>query len=147
MTSAKIARSASSDPSEGSPGDWLDLALPGSGLAVPLADYCGLRPAGESALEFELRPALANGLGILHGATQLLALEAAAERAARHATGRPAAVRDLAVQFLAPGKSGPFHASGQLLRESPDCLVRTELLDLGQAGALLAVGWAGVGAS
>jgi acyl-coenzyme A thioesterase PaaI-like protein len=145
MTSVKISRSSSVDPFAGRSGDWIELALPDSGLTVPLADYAGLRPSGESALEFELSPALSNGLGILHGAAQVLVLEAAAERAAELATARRAIVRDLSLHFLAPGRTGPFCASSALLREGKhDCLVRAELVDRGQGDALLAIGWAGI---
>jgi acyl-coenzyme A thioesterase PaaI-like protein len=148
MTSVKVRRSSSVDPFAGRSGDWLELALPGSGLAVPLADYAGLRPAGASALEFELSPALSNGLGILHGATQVLVLEAAAERAAGLATARRAVTRDLALRYLAPGRTGPFRASAELLREGKhDCLVRAELVDRGQGDALVAIGWAGIALS
>jgi acyl-coenzyme A thioesterase PaaI-like protein len=141
MTSAKIRRPPSLDPAEGRSGDWLDLALPGSGLTIPLAEYAGLRPDGEGALEFDLAPQLANGLRILHGASQALALEAAAECAAP----RGAVVRDLALHFLAPGRKGPFRAHAELLRQDGERgLLRAELVDRGTAGALVALAWASI---
>jgi uncharacterized protein (TIGR00369 family) len=142
MTSAKVARSPTLAPAPGRPGDWVDLALPGSSLGAPLAEYAGLRPCGAAELELELRADVCNGLGILHGAAQAIALDAAAERAAARAGSRRAAVRDLAMRFLAPGRQGPFRARAELQREDERCLVRAELVDAGQDGALIAVGWA-----
>jgi uncharacterized protein (TIGR00369 family) len=145
MTSSKIARSASVDPRAGRPGDWVELALPDSGLSAPLFDYAGLRPAGEDAVELDLVPQLANGLGILHGAVQLLVVEAAAERAARRATARALVTSDLSVRYLEPGRKGPFRASAELLRATEHgCLARVELVDLGESGALVAIGDVGL---
>jgi acyl-coenzyme A thioesterase PaaI-like protein len=145
MTSAKVARPASVDARAGRPGDWLELALPDSGLSAPLFDYAGLRPFGEDAVELDLAPQVANGLGILHGAAQLLAVEAAAERAARRATERALATTDLSLRYLEPGRKGPFRARAELLRQAEHgCLARVELVDLGESRALLAIGDVGL---
>ena len=138
MTSVKIPHSPTLDPSSGRPGDWIDLALPDSNLGAPLAEYAGLSPCGTGDLELELRAEVSNGLGILHGAAQAIALEAAAE----HALARRAVARDLSVRFLAPGRKGPFRARAALQREDArGCLLRSELVDAGEE-ALVAVGWA-----
>jgi len=140
MSSARIARAPGVDFTAVPPGEWVHHALPDSGLDVPIAEYAGVRGAGPGAIEIDLAPALRNGLGILHGASQALAIEFAAERAAG---GR--SVADLSVRYLAPGRKGPFRAQAELLREtSTGALARVELVDRGQDDALVAVGFASV---
>jgi acyl-coenzyme A thioesterase PaaI-like protein len=145
MTSAKVARSSSVDPAAMRPGDWLELALPGSGLDAPLGSYAGLRESGGDALELELGPEVSNGLGILHGATQAIALEHAAERAAQRSSSASPVVTDLSILFLAPGRRGPFRAHAELLRERDHtALAHARLVDRGDGDALVAVGYAGL---
>jgi acyl-coenzyme A thioesterase PaaI-like protein len=145
MTSAKREQASPHRQALPGPGQWLDFARPGSGLAGSLAEYAGLRVVDAHCLAFERTPALCNGLGILHGAAQAIVLEAAAEHAAREATGRAVATSDLSIQFLEAGRSGPFRARAELLRESKHAgLLRVELLDTGDGGARVALGWVGV---
>lgn len=140
MSSAKIPSPPGVDFTAVRPGEWVHHARADSGLRVSLAEYAGARPAGPGAIEIDLDPALCNGLGILHGAAQALAIEFAAERAAG---GRP--VADLSVRYLAPGRKGPFRAQAELLRDSADdALARVELVDRGEGDALVAIGFAGI---
>jgi acyl-coenzyme A thioesterase PaaI-like protein len=138
MSSSRIPSPPGMDLSGIRSGEWIHHALPDSAIRVPLAEYAGVRTAGPDAIELDLTPCLANGLGILHGASQALAVEFAAERAA---SGR--SVTDLSVRYLSPGRKGPFRARAELLRDSSSsALARVELVDLGHSDALVAIGFA-----
>jgi len=126
----------------------ISFAAPGAGFAQPFAAAIGARvvdPAA-GALELPLVPYVGNSLGGLQGGIAMALLDLAAEAAGAAALGRPAATRDLAVHFLAIGRSGPMRTRATLLRQTADgALLRIESRDAGAGDRLCTVASATVG--
>lgn len=95
------------------PDQTFALGLPGSGLDRPYADRLGLRvvdgPAGAVELAFD--GYTRNSSGILHGGVVGALALAGAEAAA----GAPASAAQ--VQYLSPGRVGPFRTRAELRYE------------------------------
>ncbi|MDO8390322.1 MAG: hypothetical protein Q7V57_07520 [Actinomycetota bacterium] len=79
------------------------------------------------------------GAETLHHGPMLVALEATAIDLAT-ATGRGGlAVQHAGVRIVKAGVAGPFHTSGEILRDGASVVVRSELVDHGNSGAVVAV--------
>lgn len=127
----------------------------GAGFAKPLYEAIGLRfdsavvgePARESGsrldscwAEVDLDPYLQNTLGALQGGVVAILVEAAAERRATSGLGGPVRVRGVELQYLKLGRKGPIRARArELARTGSGMIVRVEMVDRGDADALLTV--------
>lgn len=127
----------------------------GAGFAKPLYEAIGLRfdsaGVGESAdesgsrrdscwAEVDLDPYLQNTLGALQGGVVAILVEAAAERRATSGLGGPVRTRGVELQYLKLGRKGPIRARArELARTGSGMIVRVEMVDRGDADALLTV--------
>lgn len=126
----------------------IEFAGAGAGFEQPFAEAIGARVADAEAgaIELPFTPYVVNSLGGLQGGVSVALLDLAAEAAGSAWLGRPAATRDLAVHFLALGRSGPMrtHAT-RLRRAGEDVLLRIESRDAGAEDRLCTVATATVG--
>ena len=119
-----------------------------AGFGRPWAEALGARlvDAAAGAVELPLGPYVGNSLGGLQGGVAVALLDLAAEAAGGAWLGRPAATRDLAVHFLALGRSGPIRTGvTRLRRVGEDVLLRIESRDAGAEDRLCTVATATVG--
>lgn len=119
-----------------------------AGFGRPWAEALGARlgDAAAGVVELPLGPYVGNSLGGLQGGVAVALLDLAAEAAGSAWLGRPAATRDLAVHFLALGRSGPIHTRATRLRRvGEDVLLRIESRDAGAEDRLCTVATATVG--
>ena len=119
-----------------------------AGFGRPWAEALGARlvDAAAGAVELPLGPYVGNSLGGLQGGVSVALLDLAAEAAGGAWLGRPAATRDLAVHFLALGRSGPIRTRvTRLRRVGEDVLLRIESRDAGAEDRLCTVATATVG--
>ena len=126
----------------------VDFGGPGTGFAQPFAAAIGARlsDAAAGVVELPLGPYVGNSLGGLQGGVAVALLDLAAEAAGGAWLGRPAATRDLAVHFLALGRSGPIRTRATRLRRvGEDVLLRIESRDAGAEDRLCTVATATVG--
>jgi acyl-coenzyme A thioesterase PaaI-like protein len=127
----------------------MTFAADGAGFERPWAEAMGarVRDAAAGAVELPLAPYVGNSLGGLQGGVAVALLDLAAEAAGSALLGRPVATHDLAVHFLAIGRSGPMRTRAALLRRSGDVLLlRIESRDAGADDRLCTVATATVGA-
>jgi acyl-coenzyme A thioesterase PaaI-like protein len=120
-----------------------------AGFEGPWAEALGVRvvDAAAGAVELPLVPYVGNSLGGLQGGVAVALLDFAADAAAGATLGRPAATRDLAVHFLAIGRTGPLRTRAVPLRRSgDDVLLRIESRDAGAGDRLCTVATAIAGA-
>jgi acyl-coenzyme A thioesterase PaaI-like protein len=120
----------------------------GAGFARPFAEALGasLADAAAGVVELPLGPYVGNSLGGLQGGVAVALLDLAAEAAGGAWLGRPVATRDLAVHFLALGRSGPMRTRATRLRRvGEDVLLRIESRDAGAENRLCTVATATVG--
>ena len=75
----------------------------------------------------------------LHHGPMLVALEATALVLATATGGGALAVEHASVRIVKAGTAGPFRTSGSIVRNGASVLVRTELVDRGNLGAVVAV--------
>jgi acyl-coenzyme A thioesterase PaaI-like protein len=123
----------------------------GSGFAKPLFEAIGIRfdsansgsaDSGRASCwaEVDLDPYLQNTLGALQGGVVAILVEAAAERQAISLLGGPVRVRGLELHYLKLGRKGPIRARArELARTGSGMIVRVEMVDRGDADALLTV--------
>jgi uncharacterized protein (TIGR00369 family) len=119
-----------------------------AGFARPWAEALGARlgDAAAGVVELPLGPYVGNSLGGLQGGVAVALLDLAAQAAGSAWLGRPAATRDLAVHFLALGRSGPMRTRATRLRRvGEDVLLRIESRDAGAEDRLCTVATATVG--
>jgi uncharacterized protein (TIGR00369 family) len=108
--------------------------------ALPLAQWLGARDEGEDRLVLDLRDELRNPWGILHGAVVASMVDLASEHAVAAIVGAPVVTADIALHFLAPGRSGPIAATASVLGERADGhVVRVEVSDRGADDRRMAV--------
>ena len=124
--------------------DFYTLGAP-SDDGVPVEDFLGLQPAGESNGRMQFRmpfhEILRNVNGVLHGgAAALLVEEAARQVATAAAGGTEAEVDAIEVHFLAPGVTGPFLASVAPVPAGSSTVAQVEASDLGNGGRPVALG-------
>jgi uncharacterized protein (TIGR00369 family) len=127
----------------------IDWGAGRAGFAGPWSERFGalVRDAEAGVVELPLTPYVGNSLGGLQGGISVALLDLAAEAAAGACLGPAVATRDLAVHFLAIGRSGPLRTSARVLRRDRDAvLLRVELRDTGAGDRLCVVGSATVGA-
>jgi uncharacterized protein (TIGR00369 family) len=127
----------------------VSFAGDGAGFDGPWAERMGARVRDDLAGEVELplAPYVGNSLGGLQGGVAVALLDFAAEAAGGALLGRRVATRDLAVHFLALGRSGPLRTRATLLRRAgDDGLLRIESRDAGADDRLCTVATATVGA-
>lgn len=120
----------------------VDFGIEGSGLKRPYRDAAGLRVLDEAAgiVELDLKEYVRNSLRVLQGGMIAVLSDAAGELAAGEAAGRPMMTKDLAVQYLCQGKTGPFRTRTRVLRTTQDtALTRVEVIDRGMEDRLIAV--------
>lgn len=111
----------------------------GAGFAQPWREALGavLCDAAEGAVELPLTPYVGNSLGGVQGGVVVALADLAAEAAGRAWLGAPVATRDLALHFLAIGRSGPLRTRvTRLRRGGGEALLRVETRDAGGAGRL-----------
>jgi uncharacterized protein (TIGR00369 family) len=128
----------------------VDWGAGSRGLDRPLAERLGVAvpDAGAGVLELPVTPYVGNSLGGLQGGIAVALLDLAAEAAGAARLGRPVAMRDLSVHFLAIGRAGPVRTQARVLREGADALLlRVEARDAGAQERLCAVATATVGGS
>jgi acyl-coenzyme A thioesterase PaaI-like protein len=111
------------------------LALEDSGLTRPYPESVGMQvlDAEKGVIELAFVPYIRNSAGILHGGVMgTLAVEAAEVAArAEHPTARASGAD---IQFLSPGRVGPFRTSTESMSVRPiDHVWRVETRDLGDA--------------
>ena len=127
----------------------IDWGAGRAGFAGPWSERFGalVRDAEAGVVELPLTPYVGNSLGGLQGGISVALLDLAAEAAASARLGPAVATRDLAVHFLAIGRSGPLRTSARVLRRDRDAvLLRVELRDTGAGDRLCALASATVGA-
>ena len=92
-----------------------------------IAEWLGVRAAGEGAVEIDLAAHLRNPWGILHGGVVATLVDLAAE----HATGG-GYTTDVVLHFLAPNRVGPVRADARVVgRRADGDVVRVEVGDVG----------------
>jgi acyl-coenzyme A thioesterase PaaI-like protein len=110
------------------------------GPRPPLIEFLGLRDAPGGGVELVLTPWIANSTGTIQGGVVASILAQAAQ-----ASAGPGRVADLEVHYLAAGRTGPFRATGDVVRRSDgSSVVRVRLVDTGDSDKLLATGVASV---
>ena len=123
------------------------LALPGSGLKEPLLERIQARVIDGRAgvVEMPITAYVANSLEAMQGGAVATLVDLAAESAGRAASGADWHTSDLAIHFLALGRSGPVRSQARLLRLDPEAaLLRVELRDTGADDRLMCVATASV---
>ncbi|MAG29963.1 MAG: hypothetical protein CL908_03600 [Deltaproteobacteria bacterium] len=114
-----------------------------SGFDKPILDQIGLEgdPSDPATTRIAVQPHLLNTLGALQGGIVALFLEAAGERFAASLLEQPVRVRTLELHYLKLARKGPIRAQARSLgRIGTSLLVRVEVFDDGQDGALIDVG-------
>jgi uncharacterized protein (TIGR00369 family) len=116
----------------------------------PLFDHLGLRwtaarPSGVT-VEVDVRDDLRGPAGTLQGGVIATLIDAAAASTAAQGSAGLLATSEMTIHFLAPGRSGPVRAVGELLRSrAGGAAVEVRVYDTGQSDRLTAVGLAAFG--
>jgi uncharacterized protein (TIGR00369 family) len=132
----------------GQRGGRVDFGADAPGFERPWRETLGVRvvDAAGGVVELPLGPYVGNSLGGLQGGVAVALLDVAAEAAAGAALGRAAVTRDLAVHFLAIGRTGPMRTRAVRLRQtSGEVLLRLESRDAGAGDRLCTVATASAG--
>jgi uncharacterized protein (TIGR00369 family) len=119
-----------------------DFALPGSGLRMPLAERLQARvlDAEAGVVEMPVTPYVMNSLGAMQGGALASLVDFAAEAAGSFVGAASWQTTDLAIHYLALGRSGPLRSSARLLRLDPaSALLRVELRDTGAGDRVVCV--------
>jgi acyl-coenzyme A thioesterase PaaI-like protein len=115
---------------EGGPPQWerpMRMAYPADVDYLSMERWLDARVVDELTIEIDLRDALRNPWGILHGGVTAALVDACVE----HATGG-ALTGDVVLHYLAPNRTGPIRARATLLgRRSDGHMVRVEVRDVG----------------
>jgi uncharacterized protein (TIGR00369 family) len=103
------------------------MAFPADVEYLPMDRWLDAHVVDPVTIEMEMRDALRNPWGILHGGVTAALVDACVE----HATGG-ALTGDVVLNYLAPNRIGPVRARAQLLgRRSDGHAVRVEVRDVG----------------
>ncbi|MGI9578725.1 MAG: acyl-CoA thioesterase domain-containing protein [Microthrixaceae bacterium] len=105
------------------PGEVFRMGTDEGHLAEHLGKSLGIRPAESGALEMRFDEYVSNSSGILHGGVACALVLASAEAAA------DAPVRSADVQFLSPGRQGPFVAIANRIDEEQPGVWQAETTD------------------
>jgi len=115
---------------ENGPPVWerpMHIRYPDDIASLSMDQWLAARLVDDRTIETDLRDALRNPWGILHGGVTAALVDAAVE----HATAG-AAVTDVVLHFIAPNRLGPVRARATLLgRRSDGTVVRVEVRDEG----------------
>lgn len=146
MTFARIPASASASAARldrsGAPTPRQSMSRPDSDFDDPLFDKLALRFVDDvdGIVECDKSDYVRNSFGTINGGVICAIFEAAAERAARHATGAPLIARDLQVHFLAQTRIGPARTAARVLRANTDhAVIEARLVDAGNDDTMLAL--------
>jgi uncharacterized protein (TIGR00369 family) len=110
------------------------MALEHSRLDVPLLDALGVTvvDAADGVIDVPVRDWALNSMGAMQGGVVATVVEAAGERALRHAAGAPLVVNDIQLTYLAFGKVGPVRTKVDVLQCDEEYGIATvELFDDG----------------
>jgi len=126
----------------GNPREAVRFSLKGAGLDKPFVQKIGVqilhRAAGKIALN--MTDYVRNSLGSLQGGMTAFLADLAGQYIAREATGKPGQTRDLVINYMSPGITGPFQTTAEVLRMDPhSVLTRVRVTDQGNAHRLMAV--------
>lgn len=122
--------------------ETIHFGIEGSRLKEPFRDAAGVRvlDRGSGVVELDLREYVRNSVRVLQGGMIAVLAEAAGEMAAGTAAGKPMVSKDLAIQYLSQGKTGPFSTRARVVRTTDDtALTRVEVIDRGMDDRLIAV--------
>jgi uncharacterized protein (TIGR00369 family) len=125
---------------EGGPPDFprpmVLIAPEGPDPALPLLDFFGIGPHGETDVALDINDRVKNPWGILHGGATAVLVDAAAATA----IGADATTTDVVMHFLRPGRVGPAVARTTVLGERADGhIVRVEVVDAGADDRVMVV--------
>jgi uncharacterized protein (TIGR00369 family) len=141
LASGRLDRTGEPTPRRG-------IHRPDTIMDEPLFARCGIELVDPAAGVVQCPRAdyIRNSFGTINGGVIGVIAEAAAEPAARHATGEPLVARDLHVHYLAQTKVGPARTSCRVLRAGPDhALVEVRIVDEGNHNTVLALATVGLG--
>jgi len=118
------------------------FSLKGAGLDKPFVQKIGVqmidRAAGKIALN--MTDYVRNSLGSLQGGMTAFLADLAGQYIAREATGKPGQTRDLVINYMSPGITGPFQTMAEVLRmDHGSVLTRVRVIDQGNKHRLMAV--------
>jgi len=118
------------------------FSLVGDGPDQLFADKAGINIIDRAAgrLVMKMDDYVRNSLDSLQGGMTAFLADLAGQYAAREATRKPAKTRDLIVNYMSPGITGPFETRADVLRmEDHDVLTRVRVVDRGNDHRLMAV--------
>jgi uncharacterized protein (TIGR00369 family) len=126
----------------GNPQETVRFSLKGVGLDKPFVQKLGVqildRAAGKIVLN--MKDYVRNSLGSLQGGMTAFLADLAGQYIAREATGKPGQTRDLVVNYMSPGITGPFQTAAEVLRmDHHSVLTRVRVIDQGNEHRLVAV--------
>lgn len=118
---------------------WGDIGM----IDEPLRAAVGVSVIDASAgrISFPLGPEVKNPAGAMHGAMVALAVELTAEVLAAHHLGEGLVVTDIDMRFLGQGRVGPVVGRAWFVGPEQDGTIEVELIDAGQSGKRVAVGY------
>ena len=108
---------------EPDPREVFEMGTGGSALSLPLARALGFAHLESGVVEMAFGDYVSNSSGILHGGVA----SALALAAAEHAAGTPAV--HAGIQFLSPGRQGPFVATASPFEGERSGVWRSETTD------------------
>jgi uncharacterized protein (TIGR00369 family) len=112
----------------------------------PIVKHMGMRfvhvDTGESIIEIDIREDLKNSGGMLQGGVIATLVDVAGGIAASRAVARaPVVTADMTIHYLAPGRTGPVRAVGEVLRAGRRSVVaQVKVYDTGEDDRLMATG-------
>jgi acyl-CoA thioesterase len=119
------------------------MALATSGLRASMLDELELQviDAERGVLEAPVGEWSLNSLGAMQGGAVATVTDAAAEAAARAATGEELVVTDLQLTYLALARVGPIRTRVDVLGATPEAVTaRVELVDTGAGSRVTSIG-------
>ena len=122
----------------------------GEGDHRPFLDHLGLRwtelrPTGVT-VEVDIREDLRGPAGMLQGGVIATLIDVAAASTAAQGSAGLVATTEMSIHFLAPGRTGPVRAVGELLHgRDGGAAVEVRVYDTGRADRLMAVALAAFG--
>jgi uncharacterized protein (TIGR00369 family) len=124
------------------PHETVRFSLKGAGLDKPFVQKIGVqildRAAGKIVLN--MTDYVRNSLGSLQGGMTAFLADLAGQYTAREATGKPGQTRDLVINYMSPGITGPFQTTAEVLRmDHHSVLTRVRVIDQGNEHRLMAV--------
>jgi uncharacterized protein (TIGR00369 family) len=122
----------------------IDFQMPGgaSGFEGHVIDQTGLRFKDKKtgAAVLNMTEYVRNSFGSLQGGMIAIMADAAGQLAARSATGLRLTTVDLIINYLSPGRRGPFTTDARVLRsDGSSALSRVEIKDAGDDHRIIAV--------